>query len=193
MAAMPPLPTPLILPAAPQVRIVHAQALLAAGIQATLERHAPGGGRHPVLVTDLAQALRAPHAAAVLVVEGGLTPQKVKALLDAGVQGCVSADSAAADLLTAVDALGAGRTYFCPHTSRLLVDALMPADLTEREQRVLELLCEGLGNKSIAEALDIAVGTVKTHVKAILTKTGLRTRTAVAAQAIRQGWVPASA
>lgn len=179
----------------PDVRIDHAQALLAEGIRATLARHATtapagAGAGTRVRVTNLARALQPPpDAGAVLVVESGLTAQKLRTVLHAGVQGCVSADGEAAELLLAIEALGGGATYFCPVARALLADALLPCDLTDREQRVLELLCEGLDNKSIANRLHIALGTVKCHVKAILGKTGTRTRTAVAARAIRLGWV----
>ena len=188
------------------VQVMHSHALLAAGIRATLASHAridaadadrpPSHDGGSVLVTDLAQALQlrsdaapGPASGCVLVVEGGLTAHKVKALLHSGVQGCVSADGGASELLLAVQALGSGGTYFCPLTSGLLADALGHPELTERELRVLELLCEGLDNKSIAGRMQIAPGTVKCHVKSILAKTATRTRTAVAAQAIREGWV----
>lgn len=180
---------------------MHAHPLLAAGILATLAE-APRGalspepaaaGRHPVLVTDYQQALQQPHGVPVLVVDGGLTVHKVRALLQAGTQGCISAEGSAGELLRAVAALRSGAHYFCPAVTRLLADALMPAGLTRGEQRVLELLSEGLDNKTIAEHLQIAPGTVKTHVKSMLAKTGTRARTELVARAIRRGWVAAAA
>lgn len=194
------IPCNLMPPSSPSprrmdVRIDHAHALLAEGIRATLARHAATAGgstesAQRVRVTDFGRALQLPPGdGAVLVVESGLTVPKLRTLLHAGVQGCVSADGDATELLLAIEALSSGATYFCPVASNLLADALQSSELTEREQRVLELLCEGLDNKSIAQRLHIALGTVKCHVKAILGKTGTRTRTAVAARAIRLGWV----
>lgn len=193
-----------------EVRIAHDHALLAAGIRAALAPHvrvavgaadadarppSPDGSR--VLVVDLAQALalRGDDAAAgrsgpVLVVESGLTARKVKALLPTGAS-CVSADASPHELVLAVHALGAGEAYFCPVARGLLADAIAHPELTPREQSVLALLSDGLDNKSIARRMGIALGTVKCHVKAILAKTGARTRTGVAAQAIRQGWIDA--
>ncbi len=179
------------------VRVTHASALLAAGILATLDQRAawrpvPPPGR-AVLITDLQQAMRPQHDAAVLVVASGLTAQAVRGLLRAGVQGCISAEGSAEELLRAVDALRSGASYVCPQSSSLLAGALKPFDLTGREREVLALLCDGLGNRSIAERLCIAPGTVKCHVKALLAKTGTSQRTALAAQAIRQGWVERAA
>jgi DNA-binding NarL/FixJ family response regulator len=59
--------------------------------------------------------------------------------------------------------------------------AEMFARLTGREREVAAGLAAGLSNADIAHALGITVGTVKDHVHSILTKTGLRTRAAVAA------------
>ncbi len=55
------------------------------------------------------------------------------------------------------------------------------AVLTAREKEVAGLVATGLRNKDIAIALGITVATVKDHVHRILHKTGLDSRTAVAA------------
>ena len=55
--------------------------------------------------------------------------------------------------------------------------------LSKRESEVHELLCEGLSNKEIARALFISEVTVKVHVRRILAKLGLRSRTEVVAHA----------
>lgn len=57
------------------------------------------------------------------------------------------------------------------------------AELTAREQQVLELLAEGLSNKQIAERLYISVKTVSVHVSAVLRKLGASSRTEAAARA----------
>jgi DNA-binding NarL/FixJ family response regulator len=64
-----------------------------------------------------------------------------------------------------------------------------PESLTEREQDVLDLMAEGLGNPEIGEALHIASSTTKNHVSRILGKLGVRTRTAAVTKAIKQGLI----
>jgi hypothetical protein len=48
--------------------------------------------------------------------------------------------------------------------------------MTKREREVIELIAEGLSNKEIAQQLNIATYTVKSHVHNILDKLALHTR-----------------
>jgi DNA-binding NarL/FixJ family response regulator len=62
--------------------------------------------------------------------------------------------------------------------------------LTPRELEVLELLAQGLPNKSIARDLGISDQTVKFHVASICGKLGAANRTDAARRALRQGVIP---
>lgn len=61
--------------------------------------------------------------------------------------------------------------------------------VTLREREVLALVCEGLPNARIGERLHLAESTVKTHVKALLAKTGRRNRVELIVHAFRHGLV----
>jgi LuxR family transcriptional regulator, maltose regulon positive regulatory protein len=59
--------------------------------------------------------------------------------------------------------------------------------LTEREQEVLALVCEGLSNQEIARKLTLSVGTVKTHIHNIFGKLGVSSRPQAIAKATKLG------
>lgn len=58
---------------------------------------------------------------------------------------------------------------------------------TPREQEILTLVCEGLSNDDIARRLVVATTTVKTHVKALLSKTNSRSRVDLVIWSARNG------
>ena len=53
------------------------------------------------------------------------------------------------------------------------------AALSERQQQVANLVCDGLSNKMIAEKLSLNEGTVKAHLHAIYDKLGVQSRIAL--------------
>lgn len=59
--------------------------------------------------------------------------------------------------------------------------------LTERQRGVLRLMLLGLPNKAICRELDLAEGTVKVHVSAVLRALGVATRAQVVVAATRSG------
>lgn len=70
-----------------------------------------------------------------------------------------------------------------------LVEDIVEEALTAREVEVLELLAEGLPNKSIAARLGITEHTVKFHVSSLFAKLGAANRTDAVRRAVRRGLV----
>ena len=62
-------------------------------------------------------------------------------------------------------------------------------ELTRREREILRLICEGLSRKEIAERLNIAVNSVKTHFSNILSKTGFESVSKLAIYAVSRGLI----
>jgi DNA-binding NarL/FixJ family response regulator len=60
-------------------------------------------------------------------------------------------------------------------------------DLTEREIDILRLMADGLGKKEIAEALEISIHTVSTHMRRVYGKLQVGTNTGAVAKALREG------
>lgn len=61
-------------------------------------------------------------------------------------------------------------------TARFDLRPIAYANLTEREQEILDMLGQGVSNQDIAEQLVIGLGTVKNHVHSVLKKLNLRSR-----------------
>ncbi|GAA2452687.1 response regulator transcription factor [Actinomadura vinacea] len=108
--------------------------------------------------------------------------------LRAGAAGFLLKDVDADRLVEAVRTVAAGEGIIAPRVTRRLIGAFAsrpapalapaggPAELTPREREVFACLGEGLSNGQIAERLEMAETTTKTHVSRILGKLGLRSR-----------------
>ena len=82
-------------------------------------------------------------------------------------------DEPAQEIITAIDAVMAGR-YFSAAVAVRLSQASAPATLlTQRERDVLRHIAEGHANKQIAQALNLSVRTVETHRLNIKRKLGI--------------------
>jgi len=61
--------------------------------------------------------------------------------------------------------------------------------LTDREKQILRLVCDGLSNAVIATRLTISPETVKSELKRIFRKIGVKNRTQAAVLLVREGWL----
>jgi DNA-binding NarL/FixJ family response regulator len=62
------------------------------------------------------------------------------------------------------------------------------ARLSEREMEILHMVCEGMGNKEIAQRLFLSLRTVENHLANVFAKLGVRSRTEAAVLAVQHGW-----
>lgn len=195
----------------PNVHIMHRDAVMTAGLQAllatpgefALTNHArqPQGQSHAqVIVADydtgigLARALpqdRFGQAARVLIVTQLDKEWEVRTAMDAGVHGYLLQGCTADELVRAVRQLGQGMRYLSEAVTRCVADSLSRENLTGRETDVLQLLAKGCCNKSIARELGIGVGTVKTHVKGLMSKLDATARTHAVVVATQRGLIDA--
>jgi NarL family two-component system response regulator LiaR len=99
-------------------------------------------------------------------------------------------------LAEAIRQAHAGHPTLAPEATEALVKATRARasqhdyGLTEREQEVLSLLVKGLPNAEIADRLVVSVATVKFHVRGILSKLGVSSRTEAVALALQQDLIP---
>jgi two-component system, NarL family, response regulator len=111
--------------------------------------------------------------------------------LQAGAAGYLLKDCGRQQLLACIRAVSQGKRYLQPAAASCLADRINLTVLTARENQVLTWLARGLSNKSIASELGVAEGTVKTHVKSVLAKLGVASRTQAVSVAQQRGLVHA--
>ncbi|MGA4842741.1 response regulator transcription factor [Streptomyces sp. G45] len=83
------------------------------------------------------------------------------------------------------------RALAAEHARATTVRAPWVARLTGRESEVLRLMAAGLTNAEIAARMEVGPATVKTHVAAVLAKTGARDRTQAVIAAYEAGFMKA--
>jgi DNA-binding NarL/FixJ family response regulator len=117
--------------------------------------------------------------------------------LAAGARAYLLKDGTDEDLLPAVRAVAAGRPFFSPAVSALLLEDYMRhlqqrglEDsyhlLTDREKEVLQLLAEGRSNKEVAAMLNLGLSTVETHRANLMQKLGLHNTAEIVLYAVRK-------
>ncbi len=118
--------------------------------------------------------------------------------LKAGARGYLLKDSAEGDLIAAVRAVVAGRTFFSPAISNMLVEDYIRAIqergvedsyelLTSRERELLQLVAEGKTTKEIASCLSLSASTVDTHRANIMRKLNVNSLAELVLYAVRKG------
>ncbi|MET8469139.1 response regulator transcription factor [Streptomyces sp. NPDC006422] len=139
------------------------------------------------------RVLAAAPSVAVLMLTTFHLDTHVLDALQAGASGYLLKDVAPQELCHAIHLAASGESAFSATITRQLVarhtrtanDSAAKAQqtleaLTDRERAVAEAVAEGASNATIARALFMSEGTVKTHISRALTKTGLDNRVQLA-------------
>lgn len=135
---------------------------------------------------------------AVIILSMHADESYVMRALKAGARGYLLKDSAAADLISAIEAVSQNKSFFSPKVSHILAEDYVrvlkqkgEVDsyelLTDREREILQLLAEGKANKEVATLLNISPYTVETHRKHILEKLNLHNPAELILYAVRKG------
>jgi DNA-binding NarL/FixJ family response regulator len=135
-----------------------------------------GSLQTPLEVRELAST----HSSTRLVVLANRpTPAECNQMLAFGATACLSKETQARDVLSAIHLASRG-LHVLPRTAgEAALDGLPPRGpdlLTPREAAVLDLLQHGRSNGEIAAELHVGVETVRTHARNIYRKLGVRSR-----------------
>ncbi|MFM7059718.1 MAG: response regulator transcription factor [Actinomycetes bacterium] len=138
----------------------------------------------------------------VVIMTGEENPIAWAECFEAGAGDVVSKAEAFTTLVDRISAIAVGRSA---HTEARRADYLAllrehretetirlePFErLTAREREVLAYLMEGVAAEEIADRTFVALATVRSHIRAILTKLGVNSQLAAVAAARRANWTP---
>ena len=122
--------------------------------------------------------------------------EEIMEFVEAGVAGFIMKDATLEEVVESIRSVAAGNdvlpsqvttTLFSEIVREALAngesDVIDAVRMTPREREIVDLIGEGLSNKSIASRLQISPHTVKSHLRNIMEKLALHTRLQIAAYA----------
>ena len=126
--------------------------------------------------------------------------EEIMEFVNVGVCGFVLKDATFDEFVATIRSVAAGEKVLPPRMTESLfaqiakeallgnaAEAIDDVRLTRREHEVIDLIGEGLSNKEIAQRLNIATHTVKSHVRNVMEKLTLHTRLQISAYYHREG------
>ena len=139
------------------------------------------GGEH--VSHFISEAFAAGFQGKILMVTAGMDATESSIALQLGASGIFLKHNSPQALARAIRAVAAGEMWVDPKIVHQLADGAHPRQdlamrklLTEREQRVLRGIFEGLTNKEIAAQIGVSEGAVKATLQQLFQKTHVRTR-----------------
>ncbi len=143
--------------------------------------------------TDVCRhVLAAVPGTAVLILTSYGDDEPLFAAIKAGASGYLLKQVRSLALVDAVRRVAAGQSMLDPALTPSVLERVRhgapddAADLTDKEEHILELVGEGLTNRQIAARLGLAEKTVKNYVSTMLRKLGVESRTQAAIIAIKR-------
>lgn len=113
-------------------------------------------------------------------------------MIEAGVKGFVLKSSGITELLQAIEEVANGGSWFSNELLRKVIVSIgknnekaNTINLSDRELKVLKLICEGFTNDQIANELNLSADTIKWHRANIFTKTEVTNAAALVMFSIR--------
>jgi DNA-binding NarL/FixJ family response regulator len=127
----------------------------------------------------------------------------IREVLDAGARGYLLKSDASRDLVSAVEAVRRGKTFFTARVAQMVLDGYLDRKpvlqstatrkniLTGRQREIVQLLAEGKSSKEVAVALNLSVKTAETHRANIMRRLDLHSISELVLYAVRNNIIQA--
>ncbi len=137
----------------------------------------------------------------ILILTDEFSLLSVRGALEAGAKGYMLKHTSLNELVTSIQAVYEGNSYFHPSVARILLEDMFHStnnnrtrsecqeQLSTREIEILKYIAEGMGNKAIANKLFISIKTVQTHRRNIMGRLGIHNRVDLVKYALKKGLI----
>jgi DNA-binding NarL/FixJ family response regulator len=115
--------------------------------------------------------------------------ENIRRSLKAGAKAYLLKDAPRQEIWNTIRIVHSGKSSLPPAIAAKIAENFSKPELSLRQKEVLQLIATGKSNKEIGLKLDISEGTVKAHVKSVLSKLEALSRTEAIAIASRRGLV----
>jgi DNA-binding NarL/FixJ family response regulator len=121
----------------------------------------------------------------------------VREVLKMGARGYVSKTDAMRDLVTAINAVRSGDTFFTAKVAEVVLEGYLDKSeatdsrLTPRQREIIQLLAEGKSSKEIAVALGLSTKTAETHRANIMKRLNCHSASEIVRYAVRNNIIEA--
>lgn len=137
---------------------------------------------------DLLNLLKTdPNPPRAIILSSYELEEEIYRAVKAGARGYLSKNAPREEIVTAIEAVAGGGTYFPRRIVEWMSEREARSSLSAREIEILEMVSKGLTNKEIAGVLQISHYTVRNHINHISAKLQVADRTEAATVALRQG------
>lgn len=133
--------------------------------------------------------LMAQPSLAVLIFTMIDNDESITAAIRAGARGYVLKNAQTHEIVTAIEMVAAGGTYYSDAAVKALTRIGTQPPLSQREREVLAYVAEGYSNKETARRLNLSVRTVETHRETIRRKLGAENTLDLVRQAVQMGLI----
>jgi len=136
------------------------------GADATMQIHAANPGIKVLILTTFG------------------TSAELKKAMDCGAAGALLKNSSQAEIINAIREVVSGKCVMNYEIQRGIEELNSAPRMSQRQLEILNLVAKGFSNKEIADILGVSLETIKDHIKKILVRMGVSSRTEAASLAV---------
>jgi DNA-binding NarL/FixJ family response regulator len=138
-------------------------------------------------IETLLESQKLPCPPRAIILSSFEPDEEVCRAVEMGARGYLRKDTSCGEIIEAIRAVHSGSSYLPQWIMARISERTPRLSLSPRELEILEMVSKGLTNKDIARVIQVSPFTVRNHVRHIIAKLEVCSRTEAVTVAIRQG------